>query len=203
MAAAGPAQLQFVGAADAATLTPFTIPAHQPNDFIVAIALGNAGVGTFPGVPAGWSTIVQTSGIGFGNATRIYGVRDTAGTITQISTRPSNTGSISFLVYRKTSGAGLKAFTPNTLSPVGGQTPTLGTLTAGSWIVAGIEINRNYPITGPAGLTDRAARPLSSRGLASDSDGSLTAYPGGDTFTWVGGAYYNAFAIELLLDIGP
>jgi hypothetical protein len=187
--------IQFV-AANADAAAPFSIPTHLANDFIIAIATSSVGAAIFPTVPAGWSTIASSSGSGFTNATRIYGIRDAAGTLTQVA-QPGNTQSVIFLVYRNMSGVGKSAFSPNTGATTSGGTPSLGSLAAGSWIAAGMKINQVSAITGPANLTTRSSL---SNEMASDSNGARSSYAGGDIFTWGAGAFFNSYALELLAD---
>jgi hypothetical protein len=197
--------IQFVAATiNADPDSPFEIPSHQPNDFILALAKGNSGATTLPGLPAGWTNIVSSaSPANFGGAKRIYGIRDAGGTLAQVVDPTGRTGNIMFLIYRNVAGAGLSVFPLDVLGPTSGSTPALGALSIGSWVVAGVDINQASNITGPAGLTVRSTRLISAgggTGSIADSNGVRSAYAGGDVFTWGAGAYYGAYAVELLLD---
>lgn len=203
--AAGPAPIQFVAASNGNSAAPYPIPAHQPNDFILAVAKGNSGNTTLPGLPAGWTNIVSSSSAAtFGNAMRIYGIRDAGGTLATVSDATGRTANVMFLIYRNVASAGLSFFTTPSILGTSGGTPSLGSLSAGSWVVAGCDINQGVDITGPAGLTVRSTRPISAgggTGSVADSNGARSSYAGGDVFTWGVSGHYRTYAVELLADV--
>jgi hypothetical protein len=197
-----PDPIQFITATDAVNTDIFTVPAHQAGDLIVVVARGTM-VGAAPATPAGWTSALYSGIESVTPPLRIYYKVDTDNSIALLP-RPGTTANLIFLVYRNTSGIGLASMTAEALGPTQSSTPSLGTLTAGSWVVGGADINQASVITKPAARELRAVRGVGvggGTGAIFDSNGVLTSYAGGDVSTWSTGAIQRAYAFELLLDV--
>ena len=193
--------IQFIASANAEnTPAPLDIPAHAANDLIVAWAHGNAFTNV-PALPSGWTNILSSGARTSGNPTRLYCIRDTGNTVNTLSL-PSNTANIGFLVYRNASGAGAASMAAESGPATSYATPSLGSLTAGSWVIAGFDNNQgDDAITDPAALTSRIRRLVTKgggTGSVADSNGILSSYSGGDTFSLPTNGFGAAFAFEIL-----
>ena len=194
-----PPAIEYIAGANSDNSTSVNIPAHQPNDLIIAYAKGS-GVFNNPVLPSGWTAIVGSGIEVFTFPLRFYFIRDTAGTLSSLEL-PANTSNIAFAIYRNASGVGVTAITAELAAPTSAATPSLGVLSAGSWAIAGVDINQGFVITPAGGLVERVNRPVAmggGTGSFTDTNGVEASYAGGDTFSWSSGAVVRTFAFELL-----